>query len=141
MALLNTLPCSPSRRTSALTRMSPNDVVGSLKVAPFVVGGVARLVERDGDVQARAKAVPEDERATEVRKHLVLDDRALLVTVRVVDDERLVAPVADDPDGRAHVAAQVDRIEDEPVAAAVCGVEPVEGKPLGLSGCRPAGEE
>ena len=141
MALLKTSPCS----TEQAEVRGESDVAE--RGARIREGGalrrrrVARLVERDRDVHAGANAVPEDERATEVHEDLMLDDGALLVAARVVEDERLVAPVADETDRRAQMSAEVERVEDEPVAATLGGVEAIERESLSLGVRRLAGEE
>ena len=102
---------------------------------------VARLIDRDRHVEAGANAVPQDERASEVHEDLMLDDGALLVAVGVVEDERLVAPIADQADRRPQMSPEVDRVEHEPVAAALRGVEAIEREALCLGERGPAGEE
>jgi hypothetical protein len=57
---------------------------------------------------------------------LILDHRGELVAVVVVAHERFVSPVYAEPNPGPHLAAQVERVTDEPVAADFGDVQAVE---------------
>ena len=52
-----------------------------------------------------------------------------LVAVRVVEKERLVPPIEVGTYRRPEVAAQVECVENEPLAPAFCRIETIEGQP------------
>ena len=61
-------------------------------------------------------------------EELVVDEARDDVAVLVVEDERAVRVVDDQAQRGPHVAAQIERLEREPVAAALRRVEPIDRK-------------
>ncbi len=100
--------------------------LGRLVVEAVGDAVVAGLVERERQVEGDAHAVVEVQARAEVHEHLVLDEVLQLVAVLVVEDERLVPPVADEARSGAELAAHVERVHDEPLASALRRIEAVE---------------
>jgi hypothetical protein len=79
--------------------------------------------------------VEQRDRRAEVPEHLVLDDGRLLLPVAAVEDQRLVRVVVHEARGEAEVAAHIERVEGEPLAAAIRRIEAVDAEadgPIGL---------
>src|SRR6185312_4086406 len=68
----------------------------------------------------------------------MLEERLRLVAVGVVENERLVRVIGDDADRGTHVTAEVERVENEPLAPALRRLEAIESEAfacLRVSGC------
>ena len=99
---------------------------------------LAVLIEGDRQVHREAEAIGERDAAADVGEELMPHDIGALVAFRVVGDERLVAVVECCAEGRAEVAAEIERVGAEELAAALGRLEAVEGKTVVF--CAAAGD-
>ena len=96
-----------------------------------IITSISRAEQSQISVRFKLEKSP-DNAAADVRVELVLDQGRALVTGRVVDHQRLVRPVEDRAELRPHVAAQVERLAGEPVAAVLRRIVAIEREALRL---------
>ena len=99
------------------------------------------LGEGDGEADAQAQPLENDQRPADVQEKLVGDDAGVLGAVGVEDDVGLVPVVRHHADRGAKHAANVEGVVDEPFAPGLAGLEAIErqcGCGLRLRGARPA---
>ena len=87
--------------------------------------GVAAIDDAEGDVEGEARAVEQDERPAGVQERLRADDRGAARPVGVLERERAGRVLGHHADRRARIAAQVQRVEREPLAPSLGGVEAI----------------
>jgi hypothetical protein len=90
---------------------------------------VAVLVRRDGQIEPEAHAVEEDERRPGVQDELVVDGDRARRAVGAVEHERANGELPHEADGRTKLAAQIERVHREPLAASLGRVEAIEREP------------
>ncbi len=103
----------------------PGAVGGTLEEGVAGAGARPVVVNGDGQIHRQAEATAHHHVAAGVEHRLVAQEADPHVTVGAVEHHRAVGVVEDQAERRADPAAQVERLEAEPVAPSLGGIEGV----------------